>query len=458
MRAGWQTACLALALLSAPVAAQEAVHFAPETASRPAVRPAPEPPGRPQARIAGTVDTAEGAAVAVTDTPATDTAESVEMPAEGVEIAQEPAVADAPAESGGEAPHDLRDDPPGDMRLAETRAVDRGRPLRLTVGNLLPPLTALGALDPMTARRMVIEGRLDDFFAPVGDGPAMSEPLAALTRLPTPRWEGPAPELRPDPNRPQPPGRPRARTESFETWATAWQARTLVIANATAEQLAEISVLAVADAVRPHQRRDDFDRVVAAAAPRAQTPRNDAGPSGGGTPRALTSGSGLCGVAILSGSNLGNIDGPGACGVEGAVEVTSVGGIRLSQGITTDCRTAAALADWVNRVANPAVGAAGGGLARLDVAGGYTCRGRNGVAGARLSEHAYGRAVDIMGFRLQDGTNLSVLNNWSNNILKAMHRGACGIFGTVLGPDANRYHRDHFHFDTARYRNGSYCR
>jgi hypothetical protein len=28
----------------------------------------------------------------------------------------------------------------------------------------------------------------------------------------------------------------------------------------------------------------------------------------------------------------------------------------------------------------------------------------------------------------------------------------------VLGPNANSFHRDHFHFDTARYRSGSYCR
>jgi hypothetical protein len=42
--------------------------------------------------------------------------------------------------------------------------------------------------------------------------------------------------------------------------------------------------------------------------------------------------------------------------------------------------------------------------------------------------------------------------------MRRMHRGACGPFGTVLGPEADRYHQDHFHFDTARYRSGSYCR
>ena len=43
-------------------------------------------------------------------------------------------------------------------------------------------------------------------------------------------------------------------------------------------------------------------------------------------------------------------------------------------------------------------------------------------------------------------------------LLKQMHKGACGTFGTVLGPNSDRYHRDHFHLDTARHRNGPYCR
>jgi len=42
--------------------------------------------------------------------------------------------------------------------------------------------------------------------------------------------------------------------------------------------------------------------------------------------------------------------------------------------------------------------------------------------------------------------------------LKAMHRAACGIFGTTLGPGSDRYHENHFHYDTARHRSGPYCR
>jgi hypothetical protein len=41
--------------------------------------------------------------------------------------------------------------------------------------------------------------------------------------------------------------------------------------------------------------------------------------------------------------------------------------------------------------------------------------------------------------------------------LHRLHKGACGVFGTVLGPEANEAHRDHFHFDLAHRRNSAYC-
>jgi hypothetical protein len=41
--------------------------------------------------------------------------------------------------------------------------------------------------------------------------------------------------------------------------------------------------------------------------------------------------------------------------------------------------------------------------------------------------------------------------------LRRLHRGACGTFGTVLGPEANEAHRDHFHFDLAARRRNAFC-
>jgi hypothetical protein len=41
--------------------------------------------------------------------------------------------------------------------------------------------------------------------------------------------------------------------------------------------------------------------------------------------------------------------------------------------------------------------------------------------------------------------------------LRRLHKGACGTFGTVLGPEANEAHRDHFHFDLAPRRHSAFC-
>ncbi len=41
--------------------------------------------------------------------------------------------------------------------------------------------------------------------------------------------------------------------------------------------------------------------------------------------------------------------------------------------------------------------------------------------------------------------------------LRRLHRGACSVFGTVLGPEANELHRDHFHFDLASRRRSALC-
>ena len=102
----------------------------------------------------------------------------------------------------------------------------------------------------------------------------------------------------------------------------------------------------------------------------------------------------------------------------------------------------------------------GCGLSGRKVAAHYSYRTRKNKAGAKISEHGKGRAIDISGLVLNDGRTISVLKGWHNADSKTMrsaHKKACGPFGTVLGPTADRYHQDLFHFDTARYRSGPYC-
>lgn len=126
------------------------------------------------------------------------------------------------------------------------------------------------------------------------------------------------------------------------------------------------------------------------------------------------------------------------------------------------CDTAKALEKWVDKGLKKSVRSFGGGVKEIKVAAGYSCRTRNNRPGAKISEHGKGKAIDISAITLKNGDSLSVLKDWNNGkkgrMLKKMHKQACGPFGTVLGPNADRYHRDHFHFDTAKHRGGAYCR
>ena len=170
----------------------------------------------------------------------------------------------------------------------------------------------------------------------------------------------------------------------------------------------------------------------------------------------------ICGDPDIQGTAVGAVPGRiRGCGISEGVRIRSVAGVALSQEAVIDCGTAKALKTWVANSAKPQLKSFGGGLSRLRVAAHYACRTRNNQPGAKLSEHSKGKAIDISGFIMKDGSEITVLNGWNgrtSRALRAMHKGACGPFGTVLGPNSDRFHRDHFHFDTARYRSGSYCR
>ncbi|WP_135505983.1 extensin family protein [Roseovarius aestuariivivens] len=183
---------------------------------------------------------------------------------------------------------------------------------------------------------------------------------------------------------------------------------------------------------------------------------------GGREERAVATRGAVCGMPEIQGVSIGDVPGNGACGIEKAVAVNAVSGVSLSRPAQMDCHTARTLNAWVKYAAIPEVGETGGGLATLEVAAHYACRTRNNRPGARLSEHAKGKAIDISAFRLADGSEISVLDHWGGGargrILKRLHGSACGPFGTVLGPESDRHHQDHFHFDTAEHGYGPYCR
>jgi len=95
-------------------------------------------------------------------------------------------------------------------------------------------------------------------------------------------------------------------------------------------------------------------------------------------------------------------------------------------------------------------------VARVEHFGTYSCRNVNGSAEGRRSAHATAQAIDIAGFRLADGRDVSVLRDWDTGgdkaaFLRAMRDKSCGIFKTVLSPNYNEHHKDHFHFETGRW-------
>ena len=133
-------------------------------------------------------------------------------------------------------------------------------------------------------------------------------------------------------------------------------------------------------------------------------------------------------------------------------------------------------------------------VTRIITAWGYNCRQRIGTTGGRLSEHSLANALDISAFVMGGGPPTDVLTNWGptardrqaqaksekpagggdarpirdaeqadatstskEQFLRRMHAGACTMFGTVLGPEANEAHRDHLHLDLAPRKHSAFC-
>jgi hypothetical protein len=158
------------------------------------------------------------------------------------------------------------------------------------------------------------------------------------------------------------------------------------------------------------------------------------------------------------------IDGPGICGLTRPFKVAALldGEVSFNSPYTLDCPMIAALNTWVREVVQPMAQARfGQRVVELVGMGTYSCRGVNNQPGAGLSEHAFGNAIDIGGFRLADGREISIVRDWTRGdeqaqaFLRDLHAGACNTFTTVLGPGYNIFHYNHFHLDLAMHGNTS---
>jgi hypothetical protein len=153
------------------------------------------------------------------------------------------------------------------------------------------------------------------------------------------------------------------------------------------------------------------------------------------------------------------LGGPSSCGAISPLQVSAAGRgqVQLRPAATLRCPMVPATDHWVERVVIPAARHhLGQDVVELKVAASYACRPRNSILGAKLSEHGLANALDISAFRLADGRAVTVKTGWHGTareqaFLRAVHRGACATFSTVLGPNADAFHRDHFHLDLARH-------
>jgi hypothetical protein len=151
-------------------------------------------------------------------------------------------------------------------------------------------------------------------------------------------------------------------------------------------------------------------------------------------------------------------DGGGRCGYADGVRFAPGGARRIDfrpAGLGVACPVAAALAKWEWDVVQPAAQAHfGSRVVRIDHFGSYSCRRIYGRDAGNWSEHATADAVDIAGFRLANGTQVTVVGDWGDSGAKAaflrdVRDGACQLFATTLSPDYNAAHRDHLHLDQA---------
>jgi hypothetical protein len=206
----------------------------------------------------------------------------------------------------------------------------------------------------------------------------------------------------------------------------------------------------------------------------------------------------------------------GICGAPAPRELRSLGEskVKFHPPATLTCPMVAALNTWVSDKLQPAAKKSFGSPIVRILAGSYSCRNRYGLARAPISEHAFMNAIDVSAFVLENGKVIKVSKSWaahhdnaqgaakpeapSGDTHKAMtvaaaklgahdlapanddkkktpapdkdktkeaesvflheaHDDACGIFGTVLGPDANEAHHNHFHLDMKARKHRGIC-
>ena len=141
----------------------------------------------------------------------------------------------------------------------------------------------------------------------------------------------------------------------------------------------------------------------------------------------------------------------GGCQVDTPIRAYGMS-IRWNQPATMSCQLGDVLMRFESEVVEPnAIKILGKPVVSERNLGAYSCRAE---ASSRhvLSQHALGRAIDLAGWTLADGSKIDVEKDWTDGgphgrFLHAVALGACRYFSVVLTPASNKLHHDHFHLD-----------
>ena len=157
---------------------------------------------------------------------------------------------------------------------------------------------------------------------------------------------------------------------------------------------------------------------------------------------------------------LPSLAGPGDCGATDVVRLEAIiqpdkSRVTLSPPATMRCTMAEALANWVREDLTATAAQLGSAPRTLDNYASYDCRGRNRVAGARISQHGLANAIDVRGVHLVNGRFASFTDRKLDRAFReAARKSICERFTTVLGPGSDGHHEDHIHMDLAERRGG----
>jgi hypothetical protein len=136
--------------------------------------------------------------------------------------------------------------------------------------------------------------------------------------------------------------------------------------------------------------------------------------------------------------------------------VGALGAVALSPPATLACPVVSVLDHWIAESVQPAaLHWFGQPVIEIKQISAYSCRGMNGDPRAKISEHAFGNALDIATFILADGHKITVQGGWKGapeeqGFLRDVQAAACDQFTTVLAPGSNAFHYNHIHVDLMR--------